>query len=85
MTRHKPSHILLRKKARTAIYRAVFGTGGKVHNTPWSDPSRSRPQDWHAQDALATVTHYRVDANLDRIAAIEVASALQVTIDKVMA
>lgn len=94
MTQAKQSFLearRVRKQARTALYAAVYGRQewdakqGPRSNLPWRDPSRRRPQDWHPQDALSTVIHYREAANLDRTAAVEVASALQVTPAEVMA
>ena len=86
----KPLHIQSRKDARTALYRAVFGdqnwnANGKRSNLPWSDPTRSRPQGWSPQDALATVRSYKDLANLDHFAAAMVAHELQVEIQEVLA
>lgn len=47
----KSLHVTDRKKARTAIYRAVYGEGSNTHNLPWAD-SRTRPQDWSLEAAL---------------------------------
>lgn len=60
-----------RKRARTAIYKAVYGEqnynprAGKRPNLPWSDPTRTRPQGWTAAHALPTVTSYWPEAQFD--------------------
>lgn len=73
-----------RKTARTAIYRAVYGTGGKTHNTPWNDPSRRRPEGWDVQSAWGVFEAYKADAALPRKALIEIASALKVDLAEVL-
>lgn len=95
----KPMHIQLRKDARTAIYRAVFGEqdatmrqpgeinirrGVKRSNIPWQDTSRRRPQDWSQQSAWGAFEAYKTDAALPREALIEIASALGVTLQEVL-
>lgn len=37
-----------RKTARTAIYRALYGEGGRSYNIPWLDFDRRLPQGWNA-------------------------------------
>ena len=88
----KPHHITERKKARTAIYRAVYGdqtwsldSKTKRSNLPWSDPSRHRPQGWSPQDAIGTLKAYREAANLDHFAASMVAHELGLDIHEVLA
>ena len=39
------------KAARTHIYRAIFGHGGRQNNDPFSDTERQRLPGWNAQDA----------------------------------
>lgn len=54
-----------RKNARTAIYRALYGTGGKFNNCPWLDDDRRRPQDWSLEEILFTVKQNWLDARFD--------------------
>lgn len=85
----KPMHIQMRKDARTAIYRAVFGAQegnplDRRENQPWRDHNRRRPQDWSAQSAWGTFESYKDDAQLSREALIEIASALKVDLSQVL-
>jgi hypothetical protein len=90
---HKPPHTQARKsarkKARTAIYRAVYGQqdfkpwtdeyrGQKRPNEPWRDKSRRHPEGWSAQHAFETFRQHSAEAALPRKALIEIASALGV-------
>jgi hypothetical protein len=70
----------IRKAARTAIYRALYGSQtSQQSNLPWADESRRRPQDWSATQALATVEHHWHDASFDPYRKRLIALDLQVT------
>jgi hypothetical protein len=60
-------HRFARKDARTAIYRALFGTGGHKHNDSATDDSRYLPESWSRESTITTLrTMWSLAAITDR-------------------
>lgn len=56
---------LRRKHARTQIYRALYGEGGKNYNIPWMDTDRHLEQGWRPALAQTTFDTFVEDAKFN--------------------